>query len=110
GLLEPAERRETAGAIRLRRLRAAAVHVRDEVRQRHGLAELLHDHPGSFRDEARFRAVLAAHRVPLCALRRTPWPRVRRRPAADSRTVVQQRSRVALRRGGGPPITPRKTL
>ena len=39
-----------AGRVRLRRLRAAAVHVRDEVRQRHGLAELFHDDSRRVRD------------------------------------------------------------
>ena len=38
---EPAQRREAQGHLRLRRLRPAAVLVRDQVRKRHRLAELL---------------------------------------------------------------------
>ena len=40
---QPAERREAPRPLRLRRLPAPAVLVGDEIRQRHRLAELLHD-------------------------------------------------------------------
>src|SRR5262249_3586386 len=55
----------------------------------------------------RLQAAVAAHRVPLQALRRPPGPRLRRRPAADGPAVVQQRRRAPLRArrrpAAGPP-------
>jgi hypothetical protein len=67
----------------------AALHLGDEVRERHRLAELLHDDTGGVRHEKGLRPVPAAHRVPLHPLRGAPRPRLRRRPAAHRPAVVQ---------------------
>src|SRR5438552_1384136 len=86
---ERAQRGETRRRVRLRRLRPAALHLGNEVRVGHRLAELLHQHPGGLRDEEGLLPDLPAHRVPLHALRRAPRPPVRRRPAADRPALVQ---------------------
>jgi hypothetical protein len=65
----------------VRGLRPAAFHLGDEIRQRHGLAELFTTIPGVFGDQ-RPQALHGAHRVPLRALRRPPRPHFRRRPGA----------------------------
>ena len=52
--------------------------------------------PGRVRDQPRFQADPAAHRIPLRALRRPPRPHVRRRPGADRPALLQQRRGAAL--------------
>ena len=52
-VFQPAQRRASRRRVRLRRLRAAVVHVRDEVRQRHRLAELFHDDSRRVRNRSR---------------------------------------------------------
>ncbi len=87
-------------------VRAAAVRVESEVQQRHGLAELLRTDRRTRRDQSRLQADLSPHRVPLRALRRTPRPRLRRRPAADRQALLQQRRGAEIhpegREGVGP--------
>src|SRR5262245_58297937 len=96
---ESAEYGEAAGRVRVRGVLPAALLVRREVRQRHGLAELLPESARSRRDEARLQAA-ATHRVPLRPLQRTPGSRVRRRPPADGPALLQQRRRAPLRSRG----------
>ena len=55
---------------------------------------------GTHREQTRLQAAVAAHRVPLRPLHRTPRPRIRRRPAAARRTLVQQWSGADLRAEG----------
>ena len=89
--LERAQRRKAHRRVRLRGLHLAVVHVANEIRQRHGLAELLYQHPGPRRNQAGFSAHRATHRIPLRALRRASGPRFRRRAGPDGRALVQQR-------------------
>ncbi len=88
---ERAERREAAWHLCLRWLRPAAVHVRDEIRKRHRLAEFFYDDTRCLRHQHRFQADPAAHRIPLHALRRPPRPHFQRRAATHRETLVQQR-------------------
>src|SRR5258708_8319132 len=67
---QPAERREAPGSVRLRRLRAAAVHLGDEIRVWHRLAELLHLHSRPLRPSAR----LFPHTPPPPTPRHHPPP------------------------------------
>ncbi len=53
---EPAQQRKAQGDVRVRRVRPAAVRVEDQVRQRHGMAELLPVHRRPRRDLGRARA------------------------------------------------------
>ena len=72
---------------------------RDEVRQRHRLAELLRPHPGRGRRPARLEAHRAAHRVSLRPLRWPSGPRVRRRSEAYRPALLQQRCRAEIHSG-----------
>jgi hypothetical protein len=72
-------------------LRAAAVRFKDQVRQRHGLAELLPAARQCCRHDHRHAAGLRAHGSPLPPLRRPPRPRVRRRPAAHRSPLLHGR-------------------
>ena len=79
----PLNKEKRNGHVRLRGLRAAAVRLGDQVRQRHRLAELLRLHQGARRDPDRHQDDRTTRtRVPLRALRRPPRPRLRRRPEA----------------------------
>ncbi|CAA9357768.1 MAG: Peptide-methionine (R)-S-oxide reductase MsrB, partial [uncultured Gemmatimonadetes bacterium] len=98
-LYQPAQRREARGHLRVRRVRAPSLHLADQVRQWHGVAQLLRPHPGAPGDEPRLQADLAAHRVPLRALRRAPGARVQRRAGADREAVLQQRGCAQVRAG-----------
>ena len=94
--IEPARPRKAPRRVRLRGLQPAAVHLGDEIRQRHRLAQLFHHHSRRIRHQPRFQADPPAHRVPLRALRRAPRPSVRRRPGADRAALLQQRRRARL--------------
>jgi len=98
-VLQPAQRREAPRHLRLRGLRAPAVPLADEIRQRHRLAELLRDAAGRVRDAPRLPPVHAAHRIPLRPLRRAPRPRLRRRTGPDRQALLQQRRGTDLRAG-----------
>ena len=89
------------GHVLVRRLRAAAVRGRSQVRERHRLAELLRAARRRRRLDGRRQPVHAAHRGPLQPLRRTPRPRLRGRPAADRSALLHQRRRAELRAGAG---------
>src|SRR6185503_14604952 len=87
--------------------RAAALHLRDEVRLGYRLAVVLHHHPGRIRDEEGLLPHLSAHRIPLHPLRRPPRPPVRRRPAADRAALLQQRRRAEIHSEGLEDLAPR---
>src|SRR5258705_6151334 len=89
-LLEFARQGKAPGHIRLRGVPSPAVRLEDEVRQRHGLAELLRTDRGARRHEARLLARGTAYRVPLHTVRRAPGACLQRRPAADRTALVQQ--------------------
>ena len=94
--------REGRRHVPLRRLRPGAVQLRHQVRLRHRVAQLLG--PGrrrQGRDAARQQPVDAAHRGRLCALRRPPGARLRRRPEPDRAALLHQ----LLRAGAGPRTT-----
>ena len=76
---EPAQQREAQGDVRLRRLRAAALRVADQIRQRHRMAELLPEHRRPGRDLGGPQAHPSAHRVSLRPVRRPSRSRLRRR-------------------------------
>ena len=93
----------TAGRLRVRLLRPAALRLRDQVRLRHGLAELLGRRSRTRQrvDQVdRQRLVMRAHRGRVPPLRRPPGPRLRRRPEAD-RPALLHELRGAARRGIG---------
>src|SRR5665213_2005901 len=94
--LEPAQYRAARRRVRLRRLRAASVHVGDEIRQRHRLAELRHLHSGRIRNVVRQQVERRGSRIPLRQVRWPPRPRVQRRTQAPRRPLVQQRRGAAL--------------
>ena len=84
--------------IHLRRLRAAAVLIEDQVRQRHRLAELL----GAARRTRSTRRTTrtlrhGAHRSALPPMRRPSRPCVRRRPEADRPALLHERRRAEVR-------------
>ena len=79
------------GTFCLRRLRAAAVQVEEEVRERHRLAELQRSGAGFDRDHDRSKLRHGPHRGALQPLRQPSRPRVRGRPAADASALLHQR-------------------
>ena len=101
--LEPAQSRKAQRHLCLRRLRAAAVLLGDEIRQQDRLAELLsrrcRTRIGTSTDHVLLRA---AHRGALPPLRRTSRPCLRRRAAADGPALLHQRRRADIppRRAG----------
>ena len=92
----PLNNEKRKGTVRLRRLRAAALPVADEIRQRHRLAELLPIHRRPSRDVGRPQAHPSAHRVSLRTLRRASRSRVRRRSQAHGPSLLQQRRRAEV--------------
>src|SRR5262249_57090984 len=80
--LEPAQRREAQGHVRLHGLRPSAVLVGDQIRQQDRLAELLSAAAGRGGHRHRLPVAAATHRGALPALRRAIWPCLRRRTAA----------------------------
>ena len=93
--------REAPGHVRLRRLRAAAVRVEEEIRERHRLAELQRSGRGRGRDHGRPHLRNAAHRGALQPLRQPSRPRVSGRPAADRPALLHQRRGDELQAGSG---------
>ena len=92
----PLNRRKAPRRVCVRRLQSSAVHLGDEIRKRHRLAQLFTTIPGALATKTDFKLILPAHRISLRALRRAPWPPVRRWPAADPAALLQQRRRAAL--------------
>ena len=74
--------------------------IRDQIRKRHRLAELLPAAAQRGRHLERPLAADRAHRGALPALRRPSRPRVRGRPAADRAALLHQRRRADVRAGG----------
>src|SRR5882724_4506517 len=101
-LQQPAERREAPGHLRLRWLRPAAVLVRDEIRKRHRLAELLQAAGECGRDVDRPLAADGAHRGALPPLRRSPGPCVRGWAEADRPALLHERRLAHVSSGGWP--------
>ena len=95
----PLNHEKRNGMFALRCLRAAAVPLEIQVRQRHRLAELLRCAARPCRDQNRLQAGSAAHRIPLRALRRPPRPCVQRRAQAHRPEVLQQRRGFEIHRG-----------
>ena len=85
------------GHIRLRRLRTAAVLLDDQVRERHGLAELLEAAAARGRRAGRPQPADGAHRNPVLALRRPPRPCVQRRAEADRPALLHERTGAGFR-------------
>jgi len=75
----------------LRRLRPAAVFLRDEVRKRNRLAELLQAARQRGRHDGRPYLRHGAYRSALPPLRRSSRPRLRRRPQADRLALLHGR-------------------
>src|SRR5262249_4598335 len=100
--LEPAQRRETQGHVRLRRLRSAGVLFGDEIRQQNRMAELLSTATERDRHRNRPPVAVAAHRGALQALWRTSGPRLRGWPTADWSAVLHEWGRLEVhpRRAG----------
>ena len=92
GLHQPAARRAPQGDVRLRRLRAAAVQLGDQVRERHRLAELLAAAAACRRRAHRPQPADGAHRSAVRALRRASRPRLRRRAQADRPALLHERA------------------
>src|SRR3954464_5514978 len=91
----------------MRGMRPAALQVRPQIRERHRLAEFLRAPGWRRRYHERQELLHDPHRGALRPLRRTSWPRVRRRPAAyrpallHQRRGAQFRTRVVSRRERG---------
>ncbi|CAI8042876.1 hypothetical protein GBAR_LOCUS23779 [Geodia barretti] len=99
----PAQSGASRRHIRLRGLPPAALRVVGEVRERHGVAELLPGDRGPHRDPDRLQDDPAQDRVPLHSLRRPPVAMcsrtARRRPAGAIATTVRRwRSSRTVRR------------
>src|SRR3989442_607649 len=97
----------------MRGMRAAGVLIRDEVRERHRLAELLEaDRRGHKDTQGRDPILHPVHRGTLSAMRRTSRTRLRRRTAADPSALLHQRHRprirAAIRPAGEGTMTPVK--
>src|SRR5690606_24679114 len=97
GGLEPAEPREACRHLSLRRLRSAAVLVRNQVRERHGLAELLGAARRRHRHLGGPQPVHDPDRGALPALRRPSRPRVRGRAAAHGPALLHERGCIEVR-------------
>ena len=79
------------GHLRLRRLRPAAVLLRDQIRERHRLAELLPAARKRRRQDRGPHLRHAAHRSALPPLRRPSRPCLRRRTEADRPALLHRR-------------------
>ena len=98
----PLDKEHGQGVYLCAGLRAAPLPIGNEVRQPHGLAQLLGTHRGGGRDVDRHLVLHDTNRGTLPALRGTPGPRLRRRPQADRTSLLHQRR--------GPEVRPRLTL
>ncbi len=87
----PLNQEKRKGIFSLRGLRSAAVFVRDEIRERNRLAELLSSAAECGRHPHRLCPADPAHRGALPALRRASRPRVFRRAAADRAALLHER-------------------
>ena len=93
---EGTERPGSSPLLKEHRLRPAAVLVRDQVRERHGLAELLPADRRQCRQDRGPHLRHGAHRSALPALRRPSRPRLRRRSEADRIALLHRRFRAGL--------------
>ncbi|MGY4350633.1 hypothetical protein ACVWXM_007126 [Bradyrhizobium sp. GM7.3] len=82
-------------------VRPAAVRLRHQIRERHGLAELLPADRGQCRQDRGPHLRHAPHRGALPALRRPSRPRLRRRSEADRIALLHRRFRAGLSSRGG---------
>ena len=82
---------EAPGHVHLRRLRPTAVRIEEEIRERHGLAELQRPGRGCGRKLDRSKLWHGAHRGALQPLRQPSRPRVQRRAPADESALLHQR-------------------
>src|SRR5690242_7704111 len=94
------QRRAPRGRIPLRRLRPATLRITGEVRQRHGLAELLPADRRRGGDTRRPHPPDEADRGPLLALRRPPRPCLSRRPQAHRHALLHERRSPQIRTEG----------
>ena len=97
----PLLKEKRKGIFHLRRLRPAALLLRDQVRFRHRLAEFLGRAAERRRQDRGQLAGHDAHRGPLPPLRRPSRPCLRRRSAADRHAPLHQRRRPDLQAGHG---------
>ncbi len=99
-----------AGAFRVRRVRAAAVRGRPQVRERHGLAQLFAPLEGSIASTVDRTLRHGADRGALQPVRRPPGSRVRGRTAADGLAVLHQRRGADVRAGREHSVEPAPTV
>ena len=103
----PLLKEHRTGDVRLRRLRSAGLFVKDQIRQRHRLAEFLGAAAGRGRRSERPHLRHDAHGEFLPPLRRPSRSCVRRRPEADRPALLHGRRGAQIRAGaaGGELIT-----
>src|SRR4051794_29725031 len=80
-------------------MRAAAVQLRNQVRERHRLAELLEAAARRHRHPVRSQSDDGTHGSPVRALRRAPRPCLRRRAEADRASLLHERTGAELPSG-----------
>ena len=96
---QPAAEGASYRHVRLRRLRSAALFVKDQIRQRHRLAEFLGAAAGRSRPSERPHLRHDAHGHFLPPLRRPSRSCVRRRPEADRPALLHGRRGAEVRAG-----------
>ena len=95
----PLNNEKRKGTFRLRRLRSAAVRLRNQIRQRHRLAEFLRPPRRRGEDQPGLDVRLGQGRGALPPLRRPSRPCVQRRPETHRAALLHERRVAEIRAG-----------